>query len=97
MEIKIPDNIINIFMHGVTSVEKNVKWNGEKNAYFRPQCGIRQGGSLSLYLLLLYGKTIAPHRGSNEYQGLKSHSQGSWILHLMFEDNLLLIWETSQI
>lgn len=27
-ELKIPDNMINVIMHEITSVETNVKWNG---------------------------------------------------------------------
>jgi hypothetical protein len=37
MEIHLPDKLVNIIMHMVTSVETNVKWNGARNEYFRPQ------------------------------------------------------------
>jgi len=39
-ELKLPNNIVNIIIHSVTSVETNVKWNGARTEYFRPQRGI---------------------------------------------------------
>jgi hypothetical protein len=40
-EIKIPQGMVNVIMHAITSVETNVKWNGARAEYFRPQRGIR--------------------------------------------------------
>ncbi|GAU43826.1 hypothetical protein TSUD_399190 [Trifolium subterraneum] len=36
-EIKLPNCLLNVIMHSVTSVETNVKWNGARADYFRPQ------------------------------------------------------------
>ncbi|PNX97637.1 ribonuclease H, partial [Trifolium pratense] len=41
-EIGIPQKMMNVIMHSVTSVETNVKWNGARADFFRPQRGIRQ-------------------------------------------------------
>jgi hypothetical protein len=46
-EIQLPIKMINVIMHSVTSVETNVKWNGARSEYFRPQRGIRQGDPIS--------------------------------------------------
>jgi hypothetical protein len=46
-EIQLPIKMINLIMHSVTSVETNVKWNGARSEYFRPQRGIRQGDPIS--------------------------------------------------
>jgi hypothetical protein len=40
-EVQLPESMINVIMHSVTSVETNVKWNGARGTYFRPQRGIR--------------------------------------------------------
>ncbi|CAI8599587.1 unnamed protein product [Vicia faba] len=40
-EIEIPNHMLNVIMHVVTSMETNVNWNGARNTYFRPHRGIR--------------------------------------------------------
>lgn len=40
-ETKIPTNLVNIIMHGITSEETNIKWNGSRSQYFGPSRGIR--------------------------------------------------------
>jgi hypothetical protein len=37
-EIKIPYNMLNVIIHDISSVEiNNVKWNGARTEFFRPQ------------------------------------------------------------
>jgi hypothetical protein len=40
MEIQLPEKLINVIMHSITSVETNVKCNDARGDYFRPQRGI---------------------------------------------------------
>ncbi|MCI21391.1 retrovirus-related pol polyprotein LINE-1 [Trifolium medium] len=44
VEINFPDALINVIMHSVSSVMTNVKWNGTRAEFFRPQrgCGGRE-------------------------------------------------------
>lgn len=40
-------------MHGVTSVETNIKWNNAASDFFRPSRGIHQGDPISPYIFVL--------------------------------------------
>lgn len=52
MEIKFPDNMNKVIIHSFTSVETNVKWNGARAEFFRPQRCIRQRDPISPYLFV---------------------------------------------
>jgi hypothetical protein len=80
VEIKLPNDLINIIMHSVSSVMTNVKWNGTRDEYFRPQRGIRQGDPISPYLFVLCMDKL-------------SHII---LQDLMFADDLLLFGEASE-
>src|SRR3954467_2556256 len=77
--------MINVIMHAVTSVETNVNWNGARNAYFRPQRGIRQRDPISPYLFVLCMDKL-----SQKWKGIKVGRREIVISHLMFVDDLLL-------
>lgn len=47
------ESMINILMHAPTNVKSNVKWNGARRDFFRPQCGIREGDPIPAYLFVL--------------------------------------------
>lgn len=53
VEIGLPENLINIIMHGVTSVETNINWNGRRSEFFCQNRGIRQEDPISPYLFVL--------------------------------------------
>lgn len=42
-ELQLPDNLVNVIMHTMTSIITNVKWNGTIAKYFKLHRGIRQG------------------------------------------------------
>jgi hypothetical protein len=99
-EINLPTNLVNIIMHAVTSVETNVKWNGARSEYFRPQRGIRQGDPISPYLFVLcmdkLSHLIIHEVNRGKWKGIKAGRDGPMVSHLMFADDLLLFGEAKE-
>lgn len=99
-DIKLSENLINVIMHGVTSVETNVKWNGARADYFHPQQGISQGDPISPYLFVLcmdkLSHLIMHAVETGEWCTLKAGRNGSLVSQLMFADDLLLFGEASE-
>jgi hypothetical protein len=100
VEIKLPETIINIVMHVVTSVVTNVKWNGARSDFFKTQRGVRQGDPLSPYLFVLcmdkLSHIILQVVRDNKWHGIKAGRNGPEISHLMFADDLLLFGEATE-
>jgi hypothetical protein len=98
-EIKLPEKMINIIMHSITSVETNVKWHGARAEYFRPQRGIRQGDPISPYLFVLcmdkLSHLICHAVEEGRWKTLRAGRNGLVVSHLMFADNLLLFGEAT--
>jgi ribonuclease HI len=98
-EINIPQSMINVIMHSVTSVETNVKWHGARSDYFRPQRGIRQGDPISPYLFVLcmdkLSHLIMHEVDKNRWKTLRAGRHGPLVSHLMFADDLLLFGEAT--
>ncbi|PNY10809.1 ribonuclease H, partial [Trifolium pratense] len=82
MEINFPETLINVIMHAVTSVMTNVKWNGARSTYFKPQRGIRQGDPISPYLFVLcmdkQSHLILHSVAERKWHGIKSGSEEYW-------------------
>jgi hypothetical protein len=99
-EIKIPQGMVNVIMHAITSMETNVKWNGARAEYFRPQRGIRQGDPISPYLFVLcmdkLSHLIMHAVNVGDWRGIKAGRNGPMVSHLMFADDLLLFGEASE-
>jgi hypothetical protein len=99
-EIELPVPLINIIMQSVTSVTTNVKWNGTRAEYFRPQRGIRQGDPISPYLFVLcmdkLSHIILQAVEEGKWEGIKVGKNGPMISHLMFADDLLLFGEATE-
>jgi len=100
-ELKLPDNIVNLIMHSVTSVETNVKWNGARTEYFRPQRGIRQGDLISPYLFVMcidkLSHLISHAVETREWKALRAKRRGPIVSHLMFVDDMLIFSEATEV
>lgn len=55
----MPDDLVALIMHCVSSVSMKVLWNGEQSATFHPKRGLRQGDPLFPYLFVLYMERLA--------------------------------------
>jgi hypothetical protein len=92
--------MINVIMHSVTSVEMNVKWNGAREVYFRPQRGIRQGDPISPYLFVMcidkLSHLISQAVNKRKWKAPKAGKNGPIVSHLMFADDLLLFGEATE-
>ncbi|PNX75251.1 ribonuclease H, partial [Trifolium pratense] len=99
-ETSLPSNLVNIIMLAVTSVETNVKWNGARSEYFRPQRGIRQGDPISPYIFVLcmdkLSHLILHEVNIGKWRGIKAGRNGPMVSHLMFADDLLLFGEAKE-
>lgn len=98
-EIELPLKMTNIIMHGVTSVETNIKQNGTSFEFFRPSRGIRQGDLVCPYIFVLCTDKLlhlimqAVDKG--DWRTIKAGKYGSVVSHLMFADDLLLFGEAT--
>jgi hypothetical protein len=98
--VGLPENVINLIMHMVTSVETNVKWNGARADYFRPQRGIRQSDPISPYLFAMcidkLSHLISHEVNIGDWKALRAGRGGPLVSHLMFADDLLLFGEATE-
>jgi ribonuclease HI len=87
-------------MHSITSVETNVKWNGARGNFFRPQRGIRQGDPISPYLFVMcidkLSHLIIQAVNEGKWKAPKAGKHGPIVSHLMFADDLLLFGEATE-
>ncbi|KAL4285122.1 hypothetical protein GQ457_16G012140 [Hibiscus cannabinus] len=90
----IPQYLICIILHCITSSTLQVQWNGVLSRPFQPQKGIRQGDPISPYLFNLtmerLSHLISHYVSSGQWKAFKLVRNGSPISHLFFVDDLIL-------
>jgi ribonuclease HI len=93
-EVNLPNEMINVIMSCITSVQSNVLWNGSRSEFFTPHCGVRQGDPMSPYLFVLcmdkLTHLIAEAVENGKWKPMRAGRSGPSISHLMFADDLLL-------
>lgn len=99
-EVGIPNDLLQVVMHGISSVRTNVMWNGVRSDFFTPQRGIRQGDPLSPYIFVLcmdkLSHLISQAVEDGNWKPMKAGRTGPQISHLMFVDDLLLFGEATE-
>lgn len=86
-EIELSIQLTNIIMHGVSSVESNIKWNGMDSQYFRPYRGIQHGGLIYPYIFVLCldkrSHIIMHAMDQGDWKPIKAGKYGSLVSHLI--------------
>jgi hypothetical protein len=95
MEVKLPEDMINLIMNCISSVQSNVLWNDNRSDFFKPHCGVRQGDPMSPYLFVLcmdkLSHLIAEATETGKWKPMRAGRNGPYISHLMFADDLLYL------
>lgn len=99
-EIQIPEPMMNVIMHPITSIETNVNWNSGINGFFRPQRGIRQGDPISPYMFVIcmdkLTHLIVEEITNKKWKGVNLGNQGIMMSQLMFANDLLISGEATE-
>lgn len=74
-DIGLQDHLIKVIMTCITSASMKVLWNGEEGSTFQPSRGVRQGDSLSPYLIVMcmerLSHLIQAEVGNGKWNALK--------------------------
>lgn len=88
-------------MTSITSVATNMKCNGTRLEFYKPNWGIRQGDLISLYLFVIcidkLSHLISYSMEQAFWKTMKVGRNGSLISHLMFEDDILLFCQAKEV
>ena len=99
LELRLPQNIVDVVMHCITSTKLQTLWNGEPMEAFYPSRGIRQGDPLSPYLYVICMERLT-HLIEREVQmgswrPLRASRYGPALSNLAFADDLILFGDAS--
>lgn len=99
LDIGLPDKIISLIWHCISSPTMQVLWNGEALEEFTPSRGIRQGDPISPYLFVLcierLFQAIETKVNEGRWIPIQVSRGGPKISHLAFADDLIFFTEAS--
>ncbi|KAM1885493.1 hypothetical protein ACFX14_038166 [Malus domestica] len=100
-EIGLRGKFLELIMQCVTIVKYQAIVNGKLTDSFSPHCGIRQGDPLSPYLFVLCMEKLSHIINgcitTKKWKPVKLSSNGPFVSHLFFADDLILFAEASAI
>lgn len=99
MEMRIPQNLVDVIMMCITTCSMRILWNGEATEAFYPTRGIRQGDPLSPYIFVAcverLSRLIEEAVVSGLWHPIQASCGGPKLLSLLFADDLILFAEAS--
>ena len=99
MEMRLPQRIVNVMMHCISTYSMSILWNSEPTAKFIPSRGIRQGDPLSQYIFVVcmerLSELIEEEVRRGDWRPIQASRGGPKLASLFFADDIILFAEAT--